>query len=163
MSPNRRSAARDISYVWTREGRLYLAVVLDLYSRRVVGWATSDRLHKELALTALRRAIAIRRPLLGLLHHADRGSQYCSVAYRSELRRHGIQASMSGKGNRYDNAPVESFFKTLKVEMIWRTVFQSRHQATAAIGRWIDGFYNPIRRHSTLDDISPVAFERQAA
>ena len=160
--PNQKWVA-DISYVWTREGWLYLAVVLDLFSRRVVGWATSDRLHKELALNALRRAIAIRRPSPGLIHHADRGSQYCSVAYRSELRRHGIRASMSGKGNCYDNAPVESFFKTLKAEMIWRTVFQSRHQATDAIGRWIDGFYNPVRRHSTLDYISPIAFERAAA
>ena len=153
----------DISYVWTREGWLYLAVVLDLFSRRVVGWATSDRLHKELALTALRRAIAVRRPRTGLIHHADRGSQYCSVAYRSELRRHGIRTSMSGKGNCYDNAPVESFFKTLKSELVWRTVFQSRHQATAAIGRYVEGFYNPVRRHSTLDYISPIAFERRAA
>ena len=160
--PNQKWVA-DISYVWTREGWLYLAVVLDLFSRRVVGWATSDRLHKELALTALRRAIAIRRPPPGLIHHADRGSQYCSVAYRSELRRHGIRASMSGKGNCYDNAPAESFFKTLKSEMIWRTVFQSRRQATAAIGRYVDAFYNPVRRHSTLDYISPIAFERAAA
>ena len=162
MRPNQKWVA-DISYVWTREGWLYLAVVLDLFSRRVVGWATSDRLHKELALTALRRAIAVRRPPPGLIHHADRGSQYCSVAYRSELRHHGIRVSMSGKGNCYDNAPVESFFKSLKSELVWRTVFQSRHQATAAIGRWIDGFYNPIRRHSTLNYTSPIAFERAAA
>ena len=160
--PNQKWAA-DISYVWTREGWLYLAVVLDLFSRRVVGWSTSDRLHKELALTALRRAVAIRRPPPGLIHHADRGSQYCSVAYRSELHRYGIRTSMSGKGNCYDNAPVESFFKSLKSELVWRTVFQSRHQATDAIGRWIDGFYNPVRRHSTLDYISPIAFERAAA
>ncbi len=160
--PNQKWVA-DISYVWTREGWLYLAVVLDLFSRRVVGWATSERLHKELALAALRRAIAMRRPSPGLIHHADRGSQYYSLAYRSELRRHGIQASMSGKGNCYDNAPTESFFKTLKAEMIWRTVFQSRNNATTAIGHWIDGFYNPVRRHSTLDYISPIAFERRAA
>ena len=160
--PNQKWVA-DISYVWTREGWLYLAVVLDLFSRRVVGWATSDRLHKELAQTALRRAIAVRRPPPDLIHHADRGSQYCSIAYRSELRRHGIRASMSGKGNCYDNAPVESFFKTLKAEMVWRTVFHTRAQANAAIGRYVDAFYNPVRRHSTLDYISPIAFERMAA
>src|SRR5215207_8865084 len=96
----------DISYVWTREGWLYLAVVMDLYARRVVGWAVSDRLHKELALAALRRALAVRRPEVGLLHHSDRGSQYCSIEYQAELRRHGILISMSGKGNCYDNSMV---------------------------------------------------------
>lgn len=99
--PNQKWAA-DISYVWTREGWLYLAVVIDLFARRVVGWATSDRLHKELALSALRRAIVIRRPTAGLIHHADRGGQYCSTEYQAELRRHGIQISMSGRGNCYD-------------------------------------------------------------
>jgi putative transposase len=92
----------DISYVWTREGWLYLAVVMDLYARRVVGWAVSDRLHKELALAALRRALAIRRPPAGLTHHSDRGGQYCSLEYQAELRRHGILISMSGKGNCFD-------------------------------------------------------------
>lgn len=153
----------DISYVWTREGWLYLAVVIDLFARRVVGWATSDRLHKELALSALRRAIAVRRPAAGLIHHADRGSQYCSIEYQAELRNRGILISMSGKGNCYDNAMVETFFKTLKAELVWRTVFQSRAEATTAIGRYIDGFYNPIRRHSALTFISPLQFERQAA
>lgn len=153
----------DISYVWTREGWLYLAVVIDLFARRVVGWATSDRLHKELALSALRRAIAIRRPPAGLIHHADRGGQYCAIEYQAELRRHGVLISMSGKGNCYDNAMVEAFFKTLKAELIWRTVFQSRAEATAAIGRYIDAFYNPVRRHSALDFKSPLQFERLAA
>ena len=153
----------SISYVWTREGWLYLAVVIDLFARRVVGWATSDRLHKELALSALHRAIVIRRPTAGLIHHADRGGQYCSTEYQAELRRHGIQISMSGRGNCYDNAMVEAFFKTLKAELVWRTVFHSRTEATAAIGRYIDGFYNPIRRHSALDFISPLQFERLAA
>ena len=154
---------RDISYVWTREGWLYLAVVIDLFARRVVGWATSDRLHKELALSALRRAIAVRRPVAGLIHHADRGSQYCSLDYQAELRKNGILISMSGKGNCFDNAMVETFFKTLKAELVWRTVFRSRTEATAAIGRYIDGFYNAVRRHSALDFISPLQFERQAA
>ena len=152
----------DISYVWTNEGWLYLAVVLDLYARRVVGWAVSDRLHKELALAALRKALAIRRPGEGLTHHADRGSQYCSLAYQAELRKHSIAISMSGKGNCYDNSVVETFFKTLKSELVWRTVFQTRAEAKEAIGRYIDGFYNPIRRHSTLDYVSPVQFERMA-
>ena len=151
----------DISYVWTREGWLYLAVVIDLFARRVVGWATSDRLHKELALSALRRAIAVRRPVAGLIHHADRGSQYCSLDYQAELRKNGILISMSGKGNCFDNAMVETFFKTLKAELVWRTVFRSRTEATAAIGRYIDGFYNAVRRHSALDFISPLQFERQ--
>ncbi len=160
--PNQKWGA-DISYVWTREGWLYLAVVIDLFARRVVGWATSDRLHKELALSALRRAIAVRRPAAGLIHHADRGSQYCSIDYQAELRRHGALISMSGKANCLDNAMVETFFKTLKAELVWRTVFHSRAEATMAIGRYIDGFYNPVRRHSAINFISPLQFERLAA
>ena len=160
--PNQKWGA-DISYVWTREGWLYLAVVIDLFARRVVGWMTSDRLHKELALSALRRAIVIRRPPAGLIHHADRGGQYCAIEYQAELRRHGILISMSGKGNCYDNAMVETFFKTLKSELVWRTVFQNRADATAAIGRYIDAFYNPVRRHSALDFKSPLQFERRVA
>jgi len=160
--PNEKWGA-DISSVWTGEGWLYLAVVLDLFARRVVGWAVSDRLHTELALAALRKALAIRRPSGGLIHHSDRGSQYGSAAYQAELKKRGILISMSGKGNCYDNAVVETFFKTLKAELIWRTVFQTRAEAKEAIARYIDGFYNPIRRHSTLDFISPAQFERQAA
>jgi putative transposase len=152
----------DISYVWTSEGWLYLTVVLDLFARRVVGWAVSDRLHKELALEALRKALAIRRPDEGLIHHADRGSQYCSIEYQAELKKHGIRISMSGKGNCYDNSVVETFFKTLKSELVWRTVFQTRAEAKAAIGCYIDGFYNSVRRHSTLDYVSPIQFERLA-
>ena len=159
--PNEKWAA-DLSYVWTSEGWLYLAVILDLFARRVVGWAVSDRLHQELALKALRKALAIRRPSAGLIHHADRGSQYCSTAYQAELKKHGIQISMSGKGNCFDNAVVESFFKSLKSELVWRTIFQTRAEAKDAIGRYIDGFYNPVRRHSTLDYVSPVQFERWA-
>lgn len=152
----------DISYVWTREGWLYLAIVLDLYSRRVVGWTTSDRLHRSLALSALRKALVLRQPASGLIHHSDRGSQYCSVDYQSELRRNGIRISMSGKGNCYDNAMVETFFKTLKSELVWRTTFHSRAEAELAIARYIDGFYNPVRRHSALDYQSPVQFENSA-
>jgi putative transposase len=127
--PNQKWAA-DISYLWTNEGWLYLAVILDLFARRVVGWAVSDSLHKELALEALSKALAIRRPSAGLIHHADRGSQYCSTAYQAELRKHGIQISMSGKGNCFDNAVIETFFKTLKSELVWRTVFQTRPDQT---------------------------------
>lgn len=153
----------DISYIWTREGWLYLAVVIDLFARRVVGWAVADRLHRELALTALRKAITMRRPVPGLIHHADRGSQYCSMDYQAELRKHGILISMSGKRNCYDNAMVETFFKTLKSELVWRTMFETRQDAEQAIGRYIDGFYNPVRRHSALDFTSPAQFERMAA
>jgi putative transposase len=148
--------------VWTSEGWLYLAVVLDLFARRVVGWAVRDRLHQELALEALRKALAIRRPSAGLIHHADCGSPYCSTAYQAELKKHGIRISMSGKGNCFDNAVVETFFKSLKSELVWRTVFQTRAEAKEAIGQYIDGFYNPIRRHSTLDYLSPAQFERLA-
>src|SRR5271156_3655880 len=151
------------TFRWTREGWLYLAVVIDLFARRVVGWAAGDRLHKELALLALRRAVAVRCPSAGLIHHADRGSQYCSVEYQAELRKNGISISMSGKGNCFDNAMVETFFKTLKAELVWRTMFQSRIEAAIAIGRYIDGFYNPVRRHSALDFISPLQFEGRAA
>jgi putative transposase len=159
--PNQKWGA-DISYVWTREGWLYLAIIIDLFARRLIGWAVSDRLHKELALSALRRTIAVRRPAAGLIHHADRGSQYCSLDYQAELRKNGILISMSGKGNCFDNAMVETFFKTLKAELVWRTVFQNRAEATAAIARYIDGFYNPVRRHSALDFSSPLQFETQA-
>jgi putative transposase len=160
--PNEKWGA-DLSYIWTQEGWLYLAVVIDLYARRVVGWAVSDRLHKELALAALRRALAVRRPATGLIHHSDRGSQYCSIEYQAELRKHGLLISMSGKGNCYDNSMVETFFKTLKSELVWRTRFQTRSEAREALARYIDGFYNPTRRHSALDFVSPAQFERRTA
>jgi putative transposase len=153
----------DISYIWTAEGWLYLAIVLDFYSRRIVGWATSDRLRKDLALNALRQAIVMRVPEPDLIHHSDRGSQYCSYEYRDLLVAHHIHASMSGKGNCYDNAMVETVFKTIKSELIWRTSFQTRQQATNAIGRYIDGFYNPRRRHSALGYKSPITFEVEMA
>lgn len=159
--PNQKWGA-DISYIWTREGWLYLAVVIDLFARRVVGWAVSDRLHRQLALRALEKAITMRRPPKGLIHHSDRGSQYCALDYQGMLKTNGIIISMSGKGNCYDNAMVETFFKTLKSELIWRTVFQTRHDAEVAIAHYIDGFYNPARRHSALDYLSPIQFEQNA-
>lgn len=160
--PNQKWGA-DISYIWTREGWQYLAVVIDLFARHVVGWAVSDRLHRRLASHALEKAITMRHPPKGLIHHSDRGSQYCSLDYQAKLKANGIAISMSGKGNCYDNAMVETFFKTLKSELIWRTVFQTRHDAEKAIARYIGGFYNPIRRHSSLDYLSPTQFERMAA
>ncbi len=153
----------DISYIWTAEGWLYLAIVLDLYSRCIVGWATSDRLKKDLALNTLRRAIALCNPLPGLVQHTDRGSQYCSHDYQRLLKAHGIVPSMSGKGNCYDNAMVETVFKTIKNELIWRTSFQSRRAAELALGRYIDGFYNPRRRRSALGYKSPTSFEAEMA
>lgn len=153
----------DISYIWTAEGWLYLAIVLDLYSRRIVGWATSDRLKTDLALRALRQAIIMRQPAPGLIHHSDRGRQYCSDDYQRLLKAHDIIPSMSGKGNCYDNAMVETVFKTIKNELVWRTSFQTRTAATSALGRYIDGFYNPRRRHSALAYKSPVSFEAEMA
>lgn len=173
--PDRKWGA-DISYIWTAEGWLYLAVVLDLFSRRVVGWATSDRLKRDLAVKALRRALAARNPAPGLVHHSDRGSQYCSIDYQALLRKRGILISMSGRGNCYDNSmvlrrensPLDcflillTFFKTIKSELVWPVAWQSRQQAENAVARYIDGFYNPVRRHSSLGFQSPIAFERKA-
>ena len=149
----------DITYIWTRQGWLYLAVVIDLFSRKVVGWETSDRMLTELPGKALERALAIRQPKPGLIHHSDRGSQYCSADYQARLRHKGVVISMSGKGNCYDNAMVESFFKTLKSELVWKATFLTRDQATSAIAQYIGGFYNPVRRHSALNYLSPAQFE----
>jgi putative transposase len=150
----------DISYIWTAEGWLYLAIVLDMFSRRIVGWAVHDRMKKGLAMEALQRAIALRRPAKGLIHHSDRGSQYCADDYRKLINDNQFTASMSGKGNCFDNAIVETVFKTIKAELIWRTSFQSRLEAQSAIGEYIEGFYNPKRRHSALGYKSPIDFEK---
>lgn len=151
----------DISYIWTAEGWLYLAIVLDLYSRRIIGWSVSNRMKKGLAMEALQRAIALRQPPPGVIHHSDRGSQYCSGDYLKLLAKHKFKISMSGKGNCYDNAMVETVFKTIKSELIWRTSFATRRQAEKAIGQYIDGFYNPRRRHSSLGYQSPLRFEAE--
>jgi transposase InsO family protein len=161
-APNQKWAG-DISYVWTREGWLYLAVILDLHSRRVIGWAVSNRMKRDLAIRALKMAVALRQPPNGCIHHTDRGSQYCSHDYQKLLRQHGFQVSMSGKGNCYDNSAVETFFKTIKAELIWRRSWQTRRDAELAIFQFINGFYNPRRRHSALGWKSPVAFERKVA
>ena len=153
----------DISYIWTKEGWLYLAVIIDLYSRRVVGWAVSNRLKKDLALEALNRAVALRNPPPGCIHHTDRGSQYCSHDYQKQLRELGFKVSMSGKGNCYDNAVVETFFKTVKAELIWRDQWQTRQQGIIALFQYINGFYNSRRRHSATGGISPIKFEQKSA
>ena len=160
--PNRKWAG-DITYIWTAEGWLYLAVILDLHSRRVVGWAVSDRMKKDLAIRALDMAVRLRNPPKGCIFHSDRGSQYCSYDYQKTLQASGLQPSMSGKGNCYDNASVETFFKSLKAEMIWRQKWLTRRQAEAAIFQYINGFYNTRRRHSYLGGISPLAFEAKVA
>tara|TARA_R110000751_G_scaffold1714_6_gene6206 strand:+ start:2846 stop:3703 length:858 start_codon:yes stop_codon:yes gene_type:complete len=155
--------AGDISYVWTQEGWLYLAVILDLHSRRVIGWAVSNRMKRDLAIRALNMAIALRRPPKGCIHHTDRGSQYCSHDYQKILRQHGFQVSMSGTGNCYDNAAVETFFKTIKAELLWQRSWRTRRDAEMATFEYINGFYNPRRRHSALGWKSPLAFERKVA
>ena len=161
-APNQKWAG-DISYIWTGEGWLYLAVILDLYSRRVIGWAVSNRMKRDLAIRALDMAVALRQPPKGCIHHTDRGSQYCSGDYQKRLKQHGFLVSMSGKGNCYDNSMVETFFKSLKAELIWRQKWETRRQAEAAIFQYINGFYNPRRRHSSLGGKSPLAFEPRAA
>ena len=160
--PNQKWAG-DITYIWTSEGWLYLAVILDLYSRRIVGWAVSSRMKRDLVIRALEMAVALRQPPKGCIHHTDRGSQYCSNDYQNVLKKHGFLVSMSGKGNCYDNAVVETFFKTLKAELIWRNTWLTRRQTEMALFEYINGFYNPRRRHSTLGGKSPIAFERKAA
>lgn len=151
----------DITYVWTWEGWLYLAVVLDLFSRRVVGWAAADHMRTELVLEALSTALERRQPTRGLLHHSDQGSQYASFDYQRELDRRGITCSMSRRGDCYDNAVAESFFGTIKTELLDRMPWATRRGARSAIGDYIDSFYNPRRRHSHLGYLSPVEFERR--
>ena len=134
------TATGPITYVWTREGWVYLAVILDLHSRRVIGWAISNRMKKDLAIRALNMAIALRRPPKGCIHHTDRGSQYCSHDYQKILRNHGLTVSMSGKGNCYDNSAVESFFKSLKAELVWRRNWHTRREIETALFEYINGF-----------------------
>ena len=149
----------DITYLPTREGFLYLAIVLDLASRKCVGWSMRDTLETELALNALRMAREARTPAPGLIHHSDRGSQFASTEYRAELEQHGMIASMSRKGDCYDNAVAESFFSTLEFELIMQNDWHTRAEARRAVFRYIETWYNPKRRHSTLGNISPVQYE----
>ena len=161
-SPNAKWCA-DITYIPTQEGWLYLAVILDLFSRRIVGWAMDKRMKQQLVSTALLMALRQRQPQEPLIHHNDRGSQYTSKAFQDLLAIHNITPSMSGRGNCYDNAPVESFFGTLKTELVNHAVYRTRQDAMTDIFFYIEGFYNRIRRHSSLAFLSPADFEAAAA
>jgi putative transposase len=151
----------DITYLWTLEGWLYLAVILDLFSRRVVGWAVSERLERAVTLDALQMALSDRQPPQGLLHHSDRGSQYASHEYQQRLAAHGVRSSMSRKGNCWDNAVAESFFATLKLELVYRSHWRTRAQARSEVFEYIELFYNRQRRHSALGYLCPSEFEQR--
>lgn len=151
----------DVSAVWTLEGWLYLAVVIDLWSRKVVGWASAPTFDTRLTLSALNQALRRRRNTAALVHHSDRGAHYSSSVYQQRLRRAGIQSSMSGAGNCYDNAVAESFFSSLKNEETLHHRYQTRQQARSALYEYIEVFYNRKRLHSTIGYMTPVEFERQ--
>ena len=150
----------DITYIDTKEGWYYLAAVLDLYSRNIVGWGMSASIDRALVISALQMALKRRNPGKGLLHHSDRGSQYTSDDYLDELEKAGCQISMSGTGNCYDNAAMESFFSTLKTELVYYR-FESRKEARSKIFWWIESWYNRSRMHSSLGYLSPLEFEHQ--
>jgi transposase InsO family protein len=151
----------DMTYIWTPQGWLYLAVIIDLFSRRVVGWSMSERIDRKLALDALRMALAQRRPPHGLIHHSDRGSQYASEDYQQLLAQHGLRCSMSRRGDCWDNAVAESFFASLKLELVYQVQWPSRAAARTALFEYLELFYNRRRRHSSLGYLSPVEFERR--
>ena len=149
----------DVTAVWTLEGWVFLAVMLDLFSRRVVGYAMSNQNDTALAVAALELAVKARKPARGLMHHSDRGSPYASEAYRALEKKHGLVVSMSNKGDCWDNAVSESFFATLKTELGRSTVYRTQGEAIAAIEEYIERYYNPYRRHSTLGQLNPIEFE----
>ncbi len=157
--PNQKWLA-DITYIATLEGWLYLAAILDLYTRGIVGWAMSDRMTSALTVSALRMALHRREPTAGLIHHSDQGSQYTDQTYQALLKDAGIRASMNGVGSWYDNAPMESFFGTLKSEWVYRRVYHTRSQAKTDIFYYIESFYNRRRGHSSLDHLSPEDYEQ---
>jgi transposase InsO family protein len=159
-APNRVWAA-DITYIPTEEGWLYVAGVMDLYARRIVGWHAAGRVDRWLTLTALERALRVRRPPPGLVHHSDQGSQYACYEYQQRLEQAQAVTSMSRRGNCYDNAAMESFFGSLKKERVHRRTYWTRKEAIADIADYIENFYNPRRRHSNNDGLSPIAFEQQ--
>ena len=153
----------DFTYLWTAEGWLYVAVVMDLFSRRIVGWSMSSQMTAQLVTDALMMAIWRRGSVEALLHHSDQGSQYTSEPFQLLLKEHGITCSMSRSGNCWDNAAMESFFSTLKTERTSRTDYRSRDDARADVFDYIERFYNPRRRHSTLGYLSPIDYEKMAA
>jgi putative transposase len=158
-----RAWVADITYIWTLEGWVYLSTVMDLFSRKIVGWSLDSKMKKELPLRALNMALQTRRPFEGLIHHSDRGSQYCSSKYINVLETNKIKISMSRKGNPYDNACIESFHATIKKELIYRRRYQTREEAIKSINYYIGNFYNERRKHSTLGYLSPNNFERKHA
>ena len=151
----------DITYIWTAEGWLYLAVVLDVFSRRIVGWSMNRRMTDDLVVAAFKKALTRRRPAPGFIFHTDRGSQYCSKRFRALVRGAGGAQSMSATGCCYDNAITESFFGTLKRELVHHCSFTTRQEAQSRIFRYIEGFYNPKRRHSAIGYLSPEQFEQE--
>jgi putative transposase len=163
MATPNRGWVTDITYLWTLEGWLYLAVILDLFSRRVVGWSLSERLERGIVLDALKMALQYRHPPQGLLHHSDRGSQYASHEYQQLLAVHGIQSSMSRKGNCWDNTVAESLFATLKVELVDTEPVEYSNSSRNEVFEYIGLFYNRQRRHSALGYLSPHEFEHQAS
>jgi len=159
--PNQKWVA-DFTYIWTTEGWLYVAAVIDLFSRRVVGWSMSDTMTAQLVMDALIMAIWRRGKPDALLHHSDQGSQYTSEQFQKLMSDHGVSCSMSRSGNVWDNAAMESFFSSLKTERIRKKIYRTRDQAKAEVFDYIECFYNPTRRHSALGYLSPIDFERQA-
>lgn len=161
QAPNQKWAA-DFTYIWTAEGWLYVAVVLDLFSRRIVGWSMSSTMTADLVTNALMMAIWRRGKADALLHHSDRGSQYTSDQFQRLMADHGVSCSMSRAGNVWDNAAMESFFSSLKTERTARKIYRTRNEAKADVFDYIERFYNPHRRHSTLGYLSPADFEKEA-
>ncbi len=153
--------ASNITFIWTGQGWLYLAVVMDLYSRRIIGWSMSRRINRHLVLNALTMALGQRHPTPELIHHSDRGSQYLSDDFQALLKQHGITCSMSDKGSCFDNAVVESFFATLKRERVKRRKYRTRDEARANVFDYIERFYNRQRRHGYVGNISPAEFEER--
>ena len=152
----------DLTYVRTWEGWLYLAVVIDCFSRRVVGWAIDARMEARLVVDALEMAVARRRPAAGLVHHSDQGAQYVSLVFGRRCEEAGIRVSMGAKGSALDNAVCESFFSSLKKELLHRRSWPTKREARTAVFEWVEGFYNRTRRHSSLGYLSPVTFEEQS-
>lgn len=148
----------DITYIRVDKSWLYLAGIKDLFSKEIVGYAMSNRMTVDLVCNALNQAVKNKRPAAGLIHHSDRGSQYCSHRYHAMLKQFGMQSSMSGKGNCYDNAPIESFWGSLKTELVYHERYETALQAEASIREYIEIFYNRQRRHSSLGNLSPAAF-----
>jgi len=155
--------ASDITFIWTSQGWLYLAVVMDLYSRRIIGWSMSRRIDRHIVVKALNMALGQRRPGANLIHHSDRGSQYLSDDFQDLLKTNGITCSMSDKGSCYDNAVVESFFASLKRERTKRKKYQTRREARADVFDYIERFYNRKRRHGYVGNISPAQFEKRTS